>query len=148
MLSLLFAAVLIIIGLTVILLRNASRTAPAAPPTSSAASFERPAPAGASDSNPVFRNVELTGLRLVEDAKHKAFVQVLVVNHSAADLGEVAANVNLRAGTKQTDEPVGTFAFKASLGPYEAKEIKAQVETKLRVYELPDWQFLRAEIAK
>ncbi len=144
--SLVFAAALIVIGLTFIVLRNSARTAPAQQAT---APLESPAaPAAASESNPVFKNVELTGLRLTEDAQQKAFVQVVLVNHSGGDLGEVSAKVNLKAVAKQTQEPVGTFALKATLGPYESKEVKAPLETKLRVYELPDWQFLRAEIAQ
>jgi hypothetical protein len=34
----------------------------------------------------------------------------------------------------------------ASLGPYESKEMSGALSTKLRVYELPDWQNLTAEI--
>jgi hypothetical protein len=56
--------------------------------------------------------------------------------------------VNLKAVARQSQELVGTFAFKISLGPYESKEIKAPLSTRLRVYELPDWQFLRAEATK
>jgi len=74
-------------------------------------------------------------------------VQFVVVNQSGADLGDVTAKVDLRSiKAGPADPPVGTFTFKTSLGPYEAKDIKAPVDTKLRVYELPDWQFLRAEI--
>jgi hypothetical protein len=143
MLSLLFAGALIIIGLTVVVVRDASRAAPAQP-----AALETPAaPAPASQANPLLRNVELTGLRLTEDPKQKAFVQVVVVNHSGADLGDITAKVNLKAVAKRELEPVGTFTLKTTLGPYESKDIKAPLETKLRVYELPDWQFLRAEVA-
>jgi hypothetical protein len=97
-------------------------------------------------SNPVLRNLELTGLRLTEDAKQKPFVQCVVVNHSGADLGEISAKVNLRASANREQEPIGTFAFKVSLGPYESKDVKAPLDTTLRVYEFPDWQFLRAEL--
>jgi hypothetical protein len=121
-----------------------------APPAAAAASaapvFEQPSAAGA-QTNPEFRDVELTGLRLTEDGKQKPFVQFIVVNHSGTDLGDIGGTVNLRAVTKQNREPVGTFSFKTKLGPYESKDIKAPLETKLRVYELPDWQFMRAEIA-
>lgn len=141
--SLLVAAILIIIGLTVVILRNSNRAAAQA----AAAPVEAPAaPTAASQTNPSFRYVEFAGLRLTEDAKQKPFVQMVIVNHSGADLGELAAKVNLRAVSRKAQEPVGTFAFKTSLGPYESKEIKAPLDTKLRVYELPDWQFLRAEV--
>jgi hypothetical protein len=144
LLSLLIGAVLIIVvWLTLLALRKSPDTAAA--PAAASAPIEAPGPAAAG-SSPVLRNVELAGLRLIEDEKHKPFVQAIVVNHSAADLGELKAKVNLHSGAKQTQGPVGSFSFKASLGPYESKEIKAPLTTTLRVYELPDWQFLRAEI--
>jgi len=38
---------------------------------------------------------------------------------------------------------VGAFSFKVpTLGPYESKEMIGLVNTKLKVYELPDWQNL------
>jgi len=33
----------------------------------------------------------------------------------------------------------------SKLGPSELKNVAVQVPTKLRVYELPDWQFLKAD---
>ncbi len=144
MLSILVAAALIIIFLTVVVLRNSSNAAPAQTTAAEPQTVTVQSPAV--QSNPVLRNLELTGLRLTEDPKQKPFVEFVVVNHSAADLGEISAKVNLRAAAKQGQEPVGTFAFKASLGPYESKDIKAPLDTKMRVYELPDWQFLRVEI--
>lgn len=144
LLSLLIGAVLIIVvGLTLFALRKSPDTAAA--PAAASAPLEAPGPAAAGTSA-VLRNVELTGLRLIEDDKHKAFVQAVIVNHSAADLGELRAKVNLHSAAKQAQQPVGSFTFKASLGPYESKEVKAPLTTTLRVYELPDWQFLRAEI--
>jgi hypothetical protein len=145
LLSMMIAAVLIIVGVIFILLKDSGRPAVAPPATA----LETPvAPAAVSDTDPAFRNVELTGLRITEDAKQKPFVQAVVVNHSAADLGELPVKVNLKAVARQSQELVGTFAFKVSLGPYESKEIKAPLSTRLRVYELPDWQFLRAEATK
>ena len=105
--------------------------------------------AAAAQPDPLLSQLEITGLRLTEDAKQKAFVQFVVVNHSAADLGELAATVQLKAATgPHAQEPVGTFAFKTKLGPYESRDLKAPLNTKLRVYELPDWQFLRPELTK
>ena len=52
------------------------------------------------------------------------------------------------AGTaaKPGDEPVATFEAKVpSVGPEETKDVTVEVPTKLRIYELPDWQFLRGE---
>ncbi len=93
-------------------------------------------------------HIEVTGLRLTEDAKQNAFIQFVVVNHWPAEVADLAATVNLRAVTmKGEQQPVGTFSFKIPLiGPYESKDLKAPVSTKLRVYELPDWQFLRVNV--
>jgi hypothetical protein len=142
--SLLFAATFIILGLTALLVfRQPAKEASA----SASAPLEAP-PAATIAVQPLkeFKNVELTGLRLTEDDKQKAMVQCVVVNHSGADLGDISARVDLKAVTSKEQEPVGTFSFKVSLGPYESKDLKAPLTTKLRVYELPDWQFLRAEI--
>lgn len=105
-----------------------------------------PSPEAVKD-HPMIRHVEITGLRLTEDAKQKAFIQFVVVNHSAAEIGDLSANVTLLAiSAKGERQPVGTFSFKIPLlAPYESKDLKAPVDTKLRVYELPDWQFLRSE---
>jgi hypothetical protein len=32
-----------------------------------------------------------------------------------------------------------------SLGPEEIQDVTATAATKLRIYELPDWQFIKAE---
>jgi hypothetical protein len=32
-----------------------------------------------------------------------------------------------------------------TLAPLEVKDVTAQANTTLRIYELPDWQFLRAD---
>jgi hypothetical protein len=147
LLSLLIAVALIGVGAAFLLLRSAkSEDAPSRP----AAVLETPsAPSSvATPASAVAKNLELIGFRLTEDSKQKAVLQFVVVNHSAADLGDVGAKVNLSAlTTQQRLQPVGTFVFRATLGPYESKELKVPVDTKLRVYELPDWQFLRAEIA-
>lgn len=110
--------------------------------------LESPAPAAAGPPkpHPYAKYIEVTGLRLTEDTQ-KAEVRFVVVNHSSAEIAELSATVRLKAVSRSDQEPVGTFSFKLpSLGPYEIKELKSQVQTKLRVYELPDWQFLRAEL--
>ncbi|MGH9675375.1 MAG: hypothetical protein ACRD44_19560, partial [Bryobacteraceae bacterium] len=69
----------------------------------------------------------------------------LLVNHSPAEIGPVRGTVTLRAADGKG--PVASFPIQVrSLGPWESTEIVAAVDTKLRAYELPDWQFLRAEL--
>lgn len=70
-----------------------------------------------------------------------------VVNHSEADLGDLSILVNVRTTTAKADEaPLFSFPVKVpALGPEEMKEVTASVPTKLRIYELPDWQYLRPD---
>lgn len=145
LLSVMFALVFIVIGLTVIVVRQVRQPAPA-PVPSKAAQIESVEAIPTAQSDPEFKDLELIGFRLTEDEKQKAFVQFVVVNHSGADLGQIGAKAELMTVTARDKQAVGTFEFKVSLGPYESKDVRAPLETKLRVYELPDWQFLRAEI--
>jgi hypothetical protein len=107
----------------------------------------QPAPAAPRSSNPVARSIELVGLRVSEKSAGHLQVQFGVVNHSEADIGDVKMDVNLRTTTaKPGDPPLITFSAKVpSLGPSELKQVTADVPTKMRAYELPDWQFLKAD---
>ena len=140
-----FALVFIVILLGIILWRQSRETAPA-PTPSKAAQIESAEAVPTTQSDPEFKDLELVGFRLTEDEKQKAFVEFVVVNHSGADLGEFGAKAELKAITARDKQTVGTFEFKVSLNAYESKDVKTPLETKMRVYELPDWQFLRAEI--
>jgi len=114
-----------------------------------AALSKAPSSAGASaKASALQKYVEVVGLRLTEEANKKPQVRFVVVNHSGAEIADLAGNVNLWARTAKSDEEaVGTFTFKiASLGPYETKEMSGALNTKLRVYELPDWQNLVPEV--
>lgn len=150
--SILFSVLFVlVIGGIFWLYSSRHKTEEAAPaPAPTAAPFESAQQAAVAPADdPILKSIEITGLRLTEDARQRPFVQFVVVNHSAADLGDVSAKVELKAASGPREkEPVGTFAFKAKLGPYESKDIKAPLSTKLRVYELPDWQFLRPELTK
>jgi hypothetical protein len=117
----------------------------AAPP----APFEAPTshPTPGAKPHPLAKFIEIAGLRVTEDAKQKAQIKFLVVNHSGAELGDVTLAITLRPSTaKPDDKPLVSYVVKvASLRPYEAREMEASAKTGLRAYELPDWQFLRAE---
>ena len=98
--------------------------------------------------NPLQKYVEVSGIRFVETAKHETEARFVVVNHSGADITDLAGTVNIWGRTaKSEEEAAGTFSFKmASLRPYESKEAVAPLSTKLKVYELPDWQNVSAEV--
>ncbi len=98
--------------------------------------------------NPIARHIEVTGFRISETQDKRLEVTFLVVNHSAADIGDLAGKVYLRTTESGPDEPpIAEFDFKTTrLGPYESVEFKTVAKTDLRAYELPDWQFLRADV--
>ncbi len=96
--------------------------------------------------HPLAKNLELGGFRISEPKPGSIRIKFNVVNHSLADLGDLEMNVSLvQAGSKPEDPPLCTLKVKVpSLGPEESKAVEATTATKLRVYELPDWQFIRA----
>jgi hypothetical protein len=98
-------------------------------------------------SNPAAKYIELVGLRVNETSPGHLQIQFGIVNHSEADIGDVKMTVNLgTTAAKPSDPPLITFpATVTKLGPSELKDVKVEIPTKLRVYELPDWQFLKAD---
>ena len=106
-----------------------------------------PGPATSSQKHPLDKYLELAGFRLSEGAKGSLKVKFTVINHSAADMGELVLKVRLvTTAYKPGDEPVTEFEARVpSLGPDETRDVTAAASTKLRLYELPDWQFLRAD---
>ncbi|MEN6603543.1 MAG: hypothetical protein ABFD86_14110, partial [Bryobacteraceae bacterium] len=75
-------------------------------------------------------------------------VTFLVVNHSGADIANLGGTLTLKPrGARPDQTPLASFEFKLpSLGPYESKELKDTVRSSMRAYELPDWQFLDADL--
>ena len=98
--------------------------------------------------HPLAKYLELSGYRMTETAAGKLAVKFVVVNHSEADIGDLALKIRLvTTAAKPEDPPITEFAAKVpALGPQEVKDVSATATTKLRIYELPDWQFIRAEV--
>lgn len=96
--------------------------------------------------NTAAKYIEIVGLRIRERSKGHLIVQFGVVNHSEGDVGDLKMKVNLTTtAAKPTDPPLITFdAEVPHLGPTELRDVTVEVPTKMRVYELPDWQFLKA----
>jgi hypothetical protein len=119
-----------------------------APPVSKQAA---PAPGSASqaapNSNSMAKYLELAGFRLDEKGAGKLQIRFAMINHSDADLGDITLQVNVRTTTAPSSDPP-LFSFPATVqgvGPGDVKDVTVTAPTKLRVYELPDWQFLRAD---
>ena len=98
--------------------------------------------------HPLAKYLELSGYRLAEKGAGNLSVKFVVVNHSEADMGELTLKVRLvTTAAKPEDPPITEFEAKVpSLGPQEVKDVSANAKTKLRIYELPDWQFIRAQV--
>lgn len=97
-------------------------------------------------SNPIAKYIELVGFRINETSPGHLEVRFGVVNHSEADLGNVKMTVNVTTtAAKPGEPPLITFPAMVKLGASELKDVTVDVPTKLRVYELPDWQFLKAD---
>ncbi len=112
----------------------------------------RPAPEAATSATPnanvLNKYIEVTGLRLLEENPKNLQVAFVVVNHSQAPLTDVTGTVTIRPITAGANgESVGLFNFRLpELAPYGVIDMKAPLQSKLRVYELPDWQFIRADV--
>lgn len=95
--------------------------------------------------HPLAKQIEVTGFRIREPKPGQAEVKMLVVNHSAADIADLRVTVSLRA--KGTGKEVATFPITVKrLGAFDSSEASAKIKVTLRAYELPDWQFLEANL--
>lgn len=115
-----------------------------------AVQMENAGEAGAAGAkrNPMEKLLSASGIRFVQDAKRKTEARFVVVNHSAAQLPELDARLILTSrmttgGTETIDEVNVKIP---SLGPFEAKDMKATMNTHLQAYELPDWQLMSARL--
>jgi hypothetical protein len=97
-------------------------------------------------NNSLAKFVELVGFRISEKTPGKLTIQFGVVNHSTADIGDVKFKINFTTTAAKPDEPpLLSFPAQVSgLGPTDMKSVTVEVPSKLRAYELPDWQFLIA----
>ena len=133
--------------LAVIMLMLAGCSKPAPTSTAKQAAVEITGPATTTSKHPLAKYIELAGFRLSESKPGQLEVKFVAVNHSEAELGNLAVNIRLQTNAaKPEDPPVAQFqAMIPALSPLEIHDVSAKVSTKLRIYELPDWQFLRAE---
>ncbi|MGA3236550.1 MAG: hypothetical protein ABSG03_09625 [Bryobacteraceae bacterium] len=117
--------------------------------TTAVSNVESPAARPGASSNPWQKFIEVSGLRLVEDPKSKGKIiaKFLVTNHSSGDLSGLAGNVTIWASTKRSEEDAeGTFSFITDVPAYGSKEVTTPLTTKLKVYELPDWQNVTTDL--
>jgi len=100
------------------------------------------------NKHPLAKYLELSAYRITETSPGKLSIKLAVVNHSEADIGDLTLKIKLiTSAAKPDDPPITEFEAKVpGLGPQELKDVTATAATKLRIYELPDWQFIRAAV--
>ena len=115
--------------------------------TKSTAPIAPPGAAVAVNKHPLAKYIEVDGFRIEESGVGKLKITFGVINHSQADISDLGLKIKLTtSAAKPDDPPVAEFDAKVdSLGPFENKDVSVTVPTKMRVYELPDWQFLRGQ---
>jgi hypothetical protein len=135
------------LGATLLLSLAACSPTPEPTPAKSNAPVPAPGAAVATNKHPLAKYIEVDGFRITQSGAGKLKITFAVINHSEADIGELGLKVTLTtSAAKPGDAPVAQFDAKVpALGPLENKEVSVSLPTKMRVYELPDWQFLRAQ---
>lgn len=97
--------------------------------------------------NAIQKYIEVSSVRFIENAKKQTEVRFVVTNHSPAEISGLAGNVTVWGRTRTSEEDAaGTFTFSTNLGPWESKELSAPLASKLKIYELPDWQNVSTDI--
>jgi len=123
-------------------LKGGGSQAAAPPPT-----VESPAAKPGAKTSPLQKYVEISGVRFTEDPKKKLDVKFILTNHSDADLTGLTGNVTIWGRTQKSEEDaVGTFSFNTNVGPGASQEVTAPLTTKLKIYELPDWQNVTTDL--
>ncbi|MGJ5818403.1 hypothetical protein [Paludibaculum fermentans] len=101
----------------------------------------------AASKNPYSKYLEVVGVRLFENEAKKSVVRFTVINHSPAEVSGLELQVVLNTVDAKPDaEPVSVIAAKVGSVPANgSKEFEAILNTKMKIYELPDWQFLKTQ---
>ncbi len=108
---------------------------------------ESPSAKAGAKVSPLQKYIEVGGVRFIENAKKQTEVKFVITNHSPAEISGLAGNVTIWGRTRTSEEDAaGTFTFSTNLGPWESKEMSAPLNTKLKIYELPDWQNVSTDI--
>jgi len=114
---------------------------------SAAAPPLEPVTKGGGKPHPLVKYLEIAGMRFVGDKKQTE-ARFLLINHSEAEIAGLAANVTVWGRTQRSEEDaVGTLQFKVDdIAPNSYKEVTAPLNTKLKIYELPDWQNVTTDL--
>ena len=135
-----------VVGAVYWLLPSNHSSAGTGPAPSSA--VESPAAKSGAKTNALQKHIEVAGVRFVVDPKKKGtMVKFVVTNHSDSEIQGLSGNVTIWGRTQKSEEDAqGTFTFTTNLGPLESQELTVPVKTKLKIYELPDWQNITTDV--
>ncbi|MBI5085858.1 MAG: hypothetical protein HZB13_14820 [Acidobacteria bacterium] len=117
----------------------ANKNGPTTAPKTSAVKKDEPG------AHPYAKHIEVVGIRLLESSSKKPLVRYTIINHSPAELNGLELAVTLSETTSEPGAPPLAVidAKVGSIPAYGMKEMESPLETKLKVYELPDWQFVK-----
>jgi hypothetical protein len=110
---------------------------------------ESPAAKPGAKTDPFQKYIEISGVRFLSDQKNKEkmLVKFVLTNHAEVPVEGLTGNVTVWGRTQKSEEDAeGTFTFKVNLQPFESKEMTAPLTTKLKIYELPDWQNVTTDV--
>ena len=129
--------------------RSSDHGSPSTATTAQAATQPAPEPAAApvEHQHPLARFIEVTGLRVVADLQHRSQLHYIVVNHSASEATGLVLQIAVRSFAQDSKEPLfQVSAVVPSLGPYQAKEIRTDLDAPLQSTPIPDWGDLKADV--
>jgi hypothetical protein len=111
-----------------------------------AAPFEAPKPQAS--THPFAKYMEVTGVRLLEGQDKKLKTRFVVVNHAPVEVRGFRLRITLEAANAAPGDAVIAVveAAPGAIPAYGVKDMEAPLVTPLKVYELPDWQFVRARV--
>lgn len=97
---------------------------------------------------PFARFVEVSGLKVVDLINDHSQVQYIVINHSSTQLTDIGLRIAVRSSaTSGGSAPLFTLAARVpTLGPNESKEMRIDLDSKLRTTQIPGWPNLRTDV--
>jgi hypothetical protein len=125
---------------------SANRDAKAATTTSQP--LEQSASNVTAGEPPASKLVEVTGLRIASGPNQRPQLEFIVVNHSAIALSGVGLRIAVRSASSQLGvAPLFRVSTTIpSLGAYQSREFRAELDPEVHATDVPDWQSLRADV--
>jgi hypothetical protein len=102
----------------------------------------------AASEQPASKLVEVTGLRVAAGPNQRPQLAFLVVNHSAMALSDIGLRIAVRSASSSSGvAPLFRVSTTiSSLGPYQSREFRAELDPEVHATDIPDWQSLRADV--